>query len=245
MSSFSPSCYDANIELLQPSQAYDLWYQRSVDFYDYGQRQQSAQPTDSHYSMEPNQPQERCDNYDQTSSNMRENHLPLYSAQWSRKQPQKMSPNGMMQVPMKNRGGNSNRSSNKVFRRRPGACTRCRQVKTKCDFSPGEQASQRCKPRGYHCVVEAPKPKVYERERLLTEIRQKDAIIETLLKQLHNPYLATSRSIDEYVKSIPLSDVNNPAVLGLLNRLESSVQIGFGSSSESTGEGDSGRLTYD
>ncbi|KAK0502110.1 hypothetical protein EDD18DRAFT_1064935 [Armillaria luteobubalina] len=144
---------------------------------------------------------------------------------------------------MKNRGGNSNRSSNKVFRRRPGACTRCRQVKTKCDFSPGEQACQRCKPRGYHCVVEAPKPKVYERERLLTEIRQKDAIIETLLKQLHNPYLATSRSIDEYVKSIPLSDVNNPAVLGLLNRLESSVQIGFGSSSESTGEGDSGAGT--
>ncbi|KAK0214500.1 fungal-specific transcription factor domain-containing protein [Armillaria fumosa] len=116
----------------------------------------------------------------------------------------------------------------------------------KCNFAPGEQACQRCKPKSYHCVVEAPKPKVYECERLLTEIRQKDAIIETLLKQLHNPYLATSRSIDEYVKSISPSDVNNPMVLDVLSRLKSSVQIGIGTSStEGTGEGDSGRLTHD
>lgn len=73
-----------------------------------------------------------------------------------------------------------------------------------------------------------------ERERLLTEIRQKDAIIETLLKQLHNPYLATPHSIDECVKSIPPADVNNPVVLGLLSRLESGVQFGMGRSSEAS-----------
>ncbi|KAK0502114.1 hypothetical protein EDD18DRAFT_1346682 [Armillaria luteobubalina] len=59
-----------------------------------------------------------------------------------------------------------------------------------------------------------------------------DAIIETLLKQLHNPYLATSCSIDEYIKPIPLSDVNNSIVLDMLSRLKSSVQIGIGSSTK-------------
>ncbi len=79
----------------------------------------------------------------------------------------------------------------------------------------------------------------------MAEIRQKDAIIETLLKQLHNPYLATPHSIDGYLKSISPSDANNPIVLGLLGRLKSSVQMGMGSSTEETSEGDSSRLTHD
>ncbi|KAK0471072.1 hypothetical protein IW261DRAFT_912826 [Armillaria novae-zelandiae] len=101
----------------------------------------------------------------------------------------------------------------------------------KCDFPPDEKVCKRCKPKGSRCIVEAPKPKVYERERLLSEIRQKDAIIENLLKQLYNPYLATSHSIDEYRKSIPPSDANNPSTLAWLDRLKSSIQIGTGISS--------------
>ncbi|PBK66466.1 hypothetical protein ARMSODRAFT_851481, partial [Armillaria solidipes] len=134
--------------------------------------------------------------------------------------------------------------------RRPGACTRCKQVKMKCKFVPGKQTCQRYKPKGYHCVVEAPKPKSKiqscdsERDRLLIEIQQKDAIIETLLKQLHNPYLATPHSINEYFKSVSPSDANNPDVLAWLSHLKSGVQIGMGRSAEASEEG-SGRLPHD
>ncbi|KAK0440547.1 hypothetical protein EV421DRAFT_1712361, partial [Armillaria borealis] len=83
-----------------------------------------------------------------------------------------------------------------------------------------------------------------ERDHLLTEIRQKDAIIETLLKQLHNPYLATPHSIDEYLKSVSPSDANNPNVLAWLNRLKSGVQIGMVGPREASEEVSS-RLTHD
>ncbi len=83
-----------------------------------------------------------------------------------------------------------------------------------------------------------------ERDRLLTEIRQKDAIIETLLKQLHNPYLATPHSIDEYLKSVSPSDANNPNVLAWLNHLKSGVQTGMVGSREASGEV-LGRLPHD
>ncbi|KAK0214499.1 hypothetical protein IW262DRAFT_1497078 [Armillaria fumosa] len=61
---------------------------------------------------------------------------------------------------------------------------------------------------------------------------------------LHNPYLATSHSIDEYLKSISPSDANNPDVLAWLSRLKSSVQTGMGRSSEVSDE-DSGRLPHE
>ncbi|PBK66478.1 hypothetical protein ARMSODRAFT_1047410 [Armillaria solidipes] len=148
---------------------------------------------------------------------------------------------------MRDRDGKSNRNGDKVFRRRPGACTRCKQVKMKCDFAPSEQTCQRCQPKGYRCVVEAPKPKLCnsERERLLAEIRQKDVVIETLMKQLHNPYLATPHSIDEYLKSISPSNANDPGVLAWLGRLKAGVQMGMGSSTEEAREEGSGRLLLD
>ncbi|KAK0440535.1 hypothetical protein EV421DRAFT_2083664 [Armillaria borealis] len=245
MSGLTPSLYTANAGLFQTSQdVYDLWYQQSVNFYDYGQHQQPAQPVNVRRSMEPNQQQESYNNYDQMTSNMCQNHLPSSTALASVKQPQKTPPNRTNHVLTRDSDGNSNRNGDKVFRRRPGACTQCKQVKMKCDFAPGEQTCQRCKPKGYHCVVEAPKPKVYERDRLLTEIRQKDAIIETLLKQLHNPYLATPHSIDEYLKSVSPSDANNPNVLAWLNRLKSGVQIGMVGPREASEEVSS-RLTHD
>ncbi len=161
MSNLTPSFYDSNAGLFQPSQdAYDLWYQQSVNFYDYGQHQQPAQSFNVQHSMELNQRQKSYDSCEQSASNMHQNHLPPSTAQPSVKQSQKTPSGKTMHGLMGSRDGKPNRNNDKVFRRRPGACTRCKQVKMKCDFAPGEQTCQRCKPKGYHCIVEAPKPKV-------------------------------------------------------------------------------------
>ncbi|KAK0502122.1 hypothetical protein EDD18DRAFT_1139337 [Armillaria luteobubalina] len=225
MSDLTPSFYDANTGLFQLSRdAYDLWYQQGVDFYEYEQHQEPTQPVNDQHRMEPNQQLESYVSYDQTRSNTRRNHVPSPSQQ-SIGQLQKTPSRKTMHVLLEDRNVNSNRNGDNVFKRRPGACTRCKQVKMKCDFAPGEQTCQRCKLKGYRCVVKAPKPRAYARDRLLTEIRQKDAIIETLLKQIHNPYLSTPRSIDDCHKSVLPSDANNPYVLAWLDRLQASVQI--------------------
>lgn len=83
-----------------------------------------------------------------------------------------------------------------------------------------------------------------KREYLLAQIRQKDAIIESLLKQvrllnhyvievyrlkfliqqLHNPYIATPLSIASYRMATSPSDQNNRNILAWLDRLQSSVR---------------------
>lgn len=79
-----------------------------------------------------------------------------------------------------------------------------------------------------------------KREYLLAQIRQKDAIIESLLKQasllslstqsisiplqLHNPYTATPLSIASYRMATSPSDSSNKNVLAWLNHLQSSVK---------------------
>ena len=80
-----------------------------------------------------------------------------------------------------------------------------------------------------------------KREYLLAQIRQKDAIIESLLKQvcrlciviaftisdilqLHNPYLATPLSIASYRMATSPIDQKNHSVLSWLDRLQSSVR---------------------
>ncbi|KAI0795864.1 hypothetical protein C8Q75DRAFT_744153 [Abortiporus biennis] len=110
--------------------------------------------------------------------------------------------------------------------RLPGACTHCKKLKMKCDFPPGENTCKRCKASGHPCIVEGRKPRnaPNKREYLLAQIRQKDAIIESLLKQLHNPYLATPLSIAAYRMATSPSDQNNRNVLAWLDRLQSSVQ---------------------
>ncbi len=161
MTGVTPSLYDANVGLFQPSQdGYDLWYHQNVNFDDYRQYQQRAQPVNDYHPTVPNQQQESYDNYDQMTSNMRQNQLPPSTAPPSVKQLQETHPNKTKPMLTRDKDGNSNRNGGKAFKRRPGACTRCKQVKMKCDFSPGEQTCQRCKPKGYHCVVEAPKPRV-------------------------------------------------------------------------------------
>ncbi|KAL0066966.1 hypothetical protein AAF712_005955 [Marasmius tenuissimus] len=63
-----------------------------------------------------------------------------------------------------------------------------------------------------------------KREYLLAQIKQKDAIIESLLRQLHNPYIATPLSIASYRMATSPSDTGNRNVMAWLDRLQSSVQ---------------------
>ncbi|KAJ3730753.1 fungal-specific transcription factor domain-containing protein [Lentinula raphanica] len=120
-------------------------------------------------------------------------------------------------------GVNGNRKSTG---RLPGACTHCKKLKMKCDFPPNENTCKRCKSGGHVCIVEGRKPRTApnKREYLLAQIRQKDMIIESLLKQLHNPYVATPLSIASYRMATSPSDSTNNNVLAWLDRLRSSVQ---------------------
>ncbi|KAJ7860084.1 hypothetical protein B0H14DRAFT_3624646 [Mycena olivaceomarginata] len=66
-----------------------------------------------------------------------------------------------------------------------------------------------------------------KREYLFAQIRQKDQIIESLLKQLHNPYIATPLSIASYRMTSP-SDTTNRNILAWLDRLQASVHASNG-----------------
>jgi len=63
-----------------------------------------------------------------------------------------------------------------------------------------------------------------KREYLLAQMRQKDELIESLLKQLHNPYLATPLSIEAYRMATPTADQHRQEVIAWLDRLQSSVR---------------------
>ncbi|KIJ24874.1 hypothetical protein M422DRAFT_785752 [Sphaerobolus stellatus SS14] len=68
--------------------------------------------------------------------------------------------------------------------KRPGgACTRCKKMKMKCTFlTPTSPACQRCLTTSHPCIVEGRKPRTpSQREALLAQIREKDAIIAKLL----------------------------------------------------------------
>ncbi|KAH9955480.1 hypothetical protein BC827DRAFT_872672 [Russula dissimulans] len=81
--------------------------------------------------------------------------------------------------------------------RLPGACTYCKRLKMKCYFPPGENVCKRCRSGKHDCIVEGGKPRgaPSKREYLLARMKQKDELIDLLLKQLHNPYLASTLSI--------------------------------------------------
>ncbi|OJA14638.1 hypothetical protein AZE42_02677 [Rhizopogon vesiculosus] len=67
-------------------------------------------------------------------------------------------------------------------------------------------------------------PSVSKREYLLAQIRHKDQIIESLLKQLHNPYLATPLSVVSYKAATSPSDNDNMNVVDWLDRLQASTK---------------------
>ncbi|KAL5501248.1 hypothetical protein ACEPAH_9635 [Sanghuangporus vaninii] len=97
----------------------------------------------------------------------------------------------------------------------------------KCEFPQGDNVCKRCKAGGHACIVEGRKPRSApnKREYLLAQIRQKDAIIESLLKQLHNPYMATPLSIAAYrMASSPSDAQGSRNVIQWLERLQQSAQ---------------------
>ncbi|KAI0773153.1 fungal-specific transcription factor domain-containing protein [Trametes elegans] len=110
--------------------------------------------------------------------------------------------------------------------RLPGACKHCKKLKMRCEFPQDENTCKRCKSSGHQCIVEGRKPRnaPNKREYLLAQIRQKNAIIESLLKQIHNPYLATPMSIASYRMATSPTDQNNQNVIAFLDRLQASVQ---------------------
>ncbi|KAF8197112.1 fungal-specific transcription factor domain-containing protein [Pholiota molesta] len=94
--------------------------------------------------------------------------------------------------------------------------------------SPSLTSTLSVSPSPSRCPSPAPSsdfsPAISKREYLLAQIRQKDSIIESLLKQLHNPYIATPLSIASYRMATSPSDQNNRNVLAWLDRLQSSVR---------------------
>ncbi|KAK0214502.1 fungal-specific transcription factor domain-containing protein [Armillaria fumosa] len=220
------SSYCAHSQPLRPPHdAYDLWYQQHINIHDNGLRHQLTQQGHDQHLGEQQQ-SDSYNNHDHLPVHVRyQSHLPNVSSAQQPTLDKKNPPS------VKDGEGESNDSGNDAVRRRPGgACIQCKKIKMKCDFPPGERACKRCKPKGYKCVIEAPKPKVYKRDLLLAEIRRKDAVIESLLKQLYNPYLATPHSIDEYLESISPVDANNLNALAWLDRLNSRKRTNAGSS---------------
>ena len=112
-------------------------------------------------------------------------------------------------------------------------------------FSSSSSTSSSDSPPLTPTLTRAPLPLPSKREYLLAQIRQKDAIIESLLKQvrarvplprcsptdthptaqLHNPYLATPLSIAAYRMATPASDNHRQNVIAWLDRLQSSSTV--------------------
>ncbi|KAG1853069.1 hypothetical protein F4604DRAFT_1933338 [Suillus subluteus] len=67
-------------------------------------------------------------------------------------------------------------------------------------------------------------PRVSKREYLLAQIRHKDQIIESLLKQLHNPYLATPLSVASFKAATSPSDSDNMNIVDWLDHLQASTK---------------------
>ncbi|KAF8693794.1 hypothetical protein RHS03_08346, partial [Rhizoctonia solani] len=76
---------------------------------------------------------------------------------------------------------------------RPGACSNCKRLKMKCVFEDGMDICQRCKHTNKNCVVEGRKPRQgpNKRELMMREIANKDQLIDSLLRQIHNPAMRT------------------------------------------------------
>ncbi|KAI6100455.1 hypothetical protein EV401DRAFT_1877551 [Pisolithus croceorrhizus] len=96
----------------------------------------------------------------------------------------------------------------------------------KCEFPEGATSCWRCTKSGYACIVEGRKSRnaPNKREYLLAQIRHKDQIIESLLKQLHNPYMATPLSISAFKMATSPSDKDNVKIADWMDRLQSSTK---------------------
>ncbi|CAE6525117.1 unnamed protein product [Rhizoctonia solani] len=78
-------------------------------------------------------------------------------------------------------------------KRLPGACSNCKRLKMKCVFEDGMDICQRCKHTNKICEVFGRKPRQgpNKRELMMREIASKDQLIDSLLRQIHNPAMRT------------------------------------------------------
>ncbi|EIN11967.1 hypothetical protein PUNSTDRAFT_99325 [Punctularia strigosozonata HHB-11173 SS5] len=141
-------------------------------------------------------------------------------------------------------------SATKGQQRLPGACINCKKVKMKCRFPPGVNTCEKCQSMNKECIVEGRKPRTgpNKKEYFQAQLREKDKVIDTLLKQvrgpaspsrvrayldnqLHNPYRATPLAVAEYRERTAPRDRSNSEVLSWLRRLQESFQQPFPSQS--------------
>ncbi|KAH7886528.1 fungal-specific transcription factor domain-containing protein [Phlebopus sp. FC_14] len=110
--------------------------------------------------------------------------------------------------------------------KKTGACTHCKRLKMKCDFPERATSCKRCTSGGHPCIVQGRKPRIApnKKEYLLAQIRHKDQIIESLLKQLHNPYIATPLSITSFKLATSPSDKDNVRIADWMDRLQASTR---------------------
>ncbi|KAJ7124189.1 hypothetical protein C8R44DRAFT_980593 [Mycena epipterygia] len=102
--------------------------------------------------------------------------------------------------------------------RLPGACTHCKKLKMKCDFEPvkagTENTCRRCRSVGHECIVEGRRPRRSlnnKGEYFLAQIRQKDSIIESLLKQdIANPAYFKPGPVTDLVMRAQLIEPQGP-----------------------------------
>nr|GAT47127.1 predicted protein [Mycena chlorophos] len=109
------------------------------------------------------------------------------------------------------------------------ACSHCRKLKMKCEFSVDadgemEDACRRCQATGHKCTFEERRQRrpPNKAKYLMEQIRQKDEMIETLLKQLHNPYTATPLAIASFERALGPSDRNDVDVVTWLSQMQAS-----------------------
>lgn len=87
-----------------------------------------------------------------------------------------------------------------------GACTRCKRLKMKCTFADNDAACSRCTAGNHECIVLGRKPRSPGmREILQKQIREKDAMIDSLLFQV-NPKPSLSTPLTIVPSRLALSD---------------------------------------
>ncbi|KAG8777967.1 hypothetical protein FRC12_000100 [Ceratobasidium sp. 428] len=84
-------------------------------------------------------------------------------------------------------------------------------IQMKCVFGPGQNVCQRCANTNKTCIVEGRKQRQgpNKRELLMRELAEKDRIIDSLLRQIHNPAMRTPINLPHNV-SIPQQSPNAP-----------------------------------
>ncbi|GJJ14430.1 hypothetical protein Clacol_008694 [Clathrus columnatus] len=114
----------------------------------------------------------------------------------------------------------------------------------KCEFVPPDAPTcKRCKSGGHQCIVEGRKPRTgpNKREFLLAQLRQKESIIESLLRQINNPVHQTPLTLLVPNMSTVASNTNSN---GTTNANLQSIQTGVTNTSVKNAGGRGGLAAF-